>query len=53
MIDPLEIIGLLSEKVKRGFDALNVTDKYLETIDETLLDKVCWKHLQLEKWRNP
>ncbi|XP_018346937.1 PREDICTED: uncharacterized protein KIAA1211 homolog [Trachymyrmex septentrionalis] len=40
MDDTLAIIELLSNKVKYGMDVLNASDKYLETMDETLLDKL-------------
>ncbi|KAL6264583.1 hypothetical protein P5V15_004685 [Pogonomyrmex californicus] len=40
MDDTLAIIELLNSKVKHGLDVLNVSDKYLETMDETLLDKL-------------
>lgn len=40
MDDPLEIIELLNGKIKLGLDVLSVSDKYLEAMDEVLLDKV-------------
>lgn len=40
MDDTLTIIELLSNKVKHGMDILSASDKYLETMDEVLLDKV-------------
>lgn len=40
MDDPLEIIELLNGKIKFGLDILSVSDKYLEAMDEVLLDKV-------------
>ncbi|KYM96935.1 hypothetical protein ALC62_12405 [Cyphomyrmex costatus] len=38
--DTLAIIELLSNKVKHGMDVLSASDKYLETMDEALLDKL-------------
>ncbi|CAL1684067.1 unnamed protein product [Lasius platythorax] len=38
--DTLEIIELLSDKVKHGLDVLSVSDKYLEAMDEALLEKL-------------
>ncbi|KAG5310801.1 CC151 protein, partial [Acromyrmex insinuator] len=40
MDDTLAIIELLGNKVKHGMDVLNASDKYLETMDEALLDKL-------------
>ncbi|XP_020283144.1 uncharacterized protein LOC109854458 [Pseudomyrmex gracilis] len=40
MDDTLAIIELLNTKVNEGLDVLNTSDKYIETIDETLLDKL-------------
>ncbi|XP_032691100.1 protein Hook homolog 3 isoform X2 [Odontomachus brunneus] len=40
MDDPLEIIEFLNGKIKFGLDILSVSDKYLETMDEVLLDKM-------------
>ncbi|KYM93293.1 hypothetical protein ALC53_00230 [Atta colombica] len=40
MDDTLAVIELLSNKVKHGMDVLNASDKYLETMDEALLDKL-------------
>ncbi|XP_025156752.1 myosin-9 [Harpegnathos saltator] len=40
MDDPLEIIEFLSNKIKLGLDVLNVSDQYLEAMDEVLLDKM-------------
>ncbi|XP_070520930.1 outer dynein arm-docking complex subunit 3-like [Cardiocondyla obscurior] len=38
--DTLAIIELLNSKVKHGMEILTASEKYLETVDETLLDKV-------------
>lgn len=40
MDDTLAILELLNTKVNEGLDVLNTSDKYIETMDETLLDKV-------------
>ncbi|XP_011697609.1 PREDICTED: rho-associated protein kinase 1 [Wasmannia auropunctata] len=40
MDDILVIIELLTDKVKHGMDVLSASDKYLETMDEPLLDKL-------------
>lgn len=40
MEDPLEIIEFLTDKIKQGLDVLSVSEKYLEAMDEVLLDKV-------------
>lgn len=40
MDDTAAIIELLSNKVKHGMDILSASDKYLETMDEALVDKV-------------
>ena len=45
MDDTLAIIELLGNKVKHGMDVLNASDKYLETMDEALLDKVSFNYL--------
>lgn len=46
MDDTLAIIELLSNKIKHGMDILSSSDnKYLETMDETLLDKVSFNYL--------
>nr|XP_012235692.1 PREDICTED: filamin A-interacting protein 1-like [Linepithema humile] len=38
--DILALIELLSDKVKHGLDVLSISDKYIETMDEALLDKL-------------
>lgn len=49
MDDTLAIIEFLSNKVKHGMDVLSTSDKYLETMDEVLLDKVSFQ-LYLKKF---
>lgn len=43
--DTLAIIEILSDKVRHVLEVLNVSDKYLETTEETLLDKVRFAHV--------
>lgn len=50
MDDTLTIIELLSDKVKHGLDVLNASDKYLETMDEVLLEKVSLNYIPLNKF---
>lgn len=45
MDDTLAIIELLNNKVKYGLDVLSASDKYLDAIDEMLLDKVSFNYL--------
>ncbi|XP_071629994.1 uncharacterized protein [Temnothorax longispinosus] len=40
MDDTLAIIEMLTNKVKHGMDVLSASEKYIETMDEALLDKV-------------
>ncbi|XP_012541839.1 uncharacterized protein LOC105839823 [Monomorium pharaonis] len=40
MDDTLAIIELLNNKVKHGMDILSASDKYLETVDGVLPDKI-------------
>ncbi|XP_014482614.1 PREDICTED: protein Hook homolog 3 [Dinoponera quadriceps] len=40
MDDPLIVIELLNGKITHGLEVLSVSDKYLEAMDEVLLDKM-------------
>jgi len=44
MDDTLEIIQLLTDKVKHELDDLNISDKYLEVMDEAL-EKVSFHYI--------
>lgn len=46
MDDTLAIIELLSDKVKHELNVLSASDKYLEAMDEALLEKVSFNYIR-------